>query len=221
MTIETAQPLTPALPKPRLRGWIHAGMVPLVIASGVVLLVLARGPGAKASCAVFVASAIMLFANSAIYHLGAWGRVLTGVLRRLDHSNIALIIAGTYTPLAVMLLSGRTRLVLLWLIWGGAVAAIAVRLLWLDAPRWSYVPIYVGLGWTAVWFLPSFWRSAGPAVVWLLLAGGLAYTGGAVIYALKRPNPLPRLLGFHELFHIGTVAGYTCHFVAVMAVGLR
>jgi len=195
-------------------------MVPLVISSGVVLLVLARGPGAKASCAVFVASAILLFANSAIYHLGTWGRAVAGVLRRLDHSAIALIIAGTYTPLTVMLLSGRTRVVLLWVIWGGAAAAIAVRLLWLEAPRWSYVPIYVVLGWTAVWFLPSFWRTASPSVVWLLLAGGLAYTGGAVIYALKRPNPWPRLLGFHELFHLGTVAGYTCHFIAVMAVAL-
>jgi len=184
-------------------------------------MVLAHGPGAKASCAVFVASAILLFANSAIYHLGTWGRVVADVLRRLDHSAIALIIAGTYTPLSVMLLSGRTRTVLLWAVWGGAIAAIAVRLLWLEAPRWSYVPIYIVLGWTAVWFLPSFWRAASPSVVWLLLAGGLAYTGGAVIYALKRPNPWPRLLGFHELFHLGTVAGYTCHFIAVAAVAWR
>ena len=223
MTPDVLMPTTPPvlLPKPRLRGWIHAGMVPLVIASGVVLIVLAKGPGAKASCAVFIASAILLFANSAVYHLGAWSQVVTSVLRRLDHSNIALIIAGTYTPLAVLLLSGGLRLLLLWLVWGGALAAIAVRLVWLNAPRWSYVPIYVVLGWTALWFMPNFWRAGGPAVVWLILAGGLAYTAGAVVYGLKRPNPWPQVFGFHELFHVGTVAGYTCHFISVMTVALR
>jgi len=208
-------------PKPRLRGWFHAGMVPLVIASGVVLIALAHGRAAKAASSVFVASAIMLFANSAIYHLGRWGRTVSGVLRRLDHSNIALIIAGTYTPLCVLLLSGRSERLLLWLIWCGAAAAILIRVLWLRAPRWSYVPIYVVLGWTALWFLPSFWRSGGPALVWLILAGGLAYTAGAVIYALKWPNPAPRWFGFHEIFHLCTIAGYTCHFTAVMIAALR
>ena len=196
-------------------------MVPLVIASGVVLIVLAQGRAAKAACSVFVASAILLFANSAVYHVGKWGRVLDNVLRRLDHSNIALIIAGTYTPLAVVLMKGSQRALLLWLVWVGALAAIAVRLTWMNAPRWSYVPIYIALGWTALGFMPSLWRSGGPGLVWLLLAGGLAYTGGAVIYGLKRPNPLPHWLGFHELFHVGTVAGYSCHFIAVMMVTLR
>jgi hemolysin III len=202
-------------PKPRLRGWLHAGMAPLVVASGIALIVLAPGGAAKAACAVFVASAILLFANSAVYHIGNWGPVAHSVLRRLDHSNIAIIIAGTYTPLAAVVLGGRQGAVLLWIIWAGALAAILVRVFWLNAPRWSYVPIYIALGWAAVWYMPTMWRQGGPAVVWLLLAGGIAYTGGAIVYGLKKPNPSPRWFGFHELFHSGTVVGYTCHFIAV------
>jgi hemolysin III len=201
-----------------LRGWIHAGMFPLTIAAGIVLIVLAKGGGAKAACALFASTAWLLFGTSATYHLGRWGPIWSGVLRRLDHSNIAAIIAGTYTPLAVGLLAGTTRVVLLSVIWGGAVAAILVRVLWLNAPRWSYVPIYVALGWTAVWFMPQFWRTGGPAVVWLLLAGGISYTIGAVIYGLKRPNPWPRHFGFHEIFHACTVAGFACHYIAVAMV---
>ncbi|MDR1189929.1 MAG: hemolysin III family protein [Bifidobacteriaceae bacterium] len=220
----TSQPTATAVsdpePKPRLRGWIHAAMFPLTIAAGIVLIVLAKGPGAKAACAVFAATAWLLFATSATYHLGNWGPAWSGALRRLDHSNIALIIAGTYTPLAVLTLPTRTAVLLLCLVWGGALAAILVRMLWLDAPRWSYVPIYLVLGWAAIWFMPQFWR-AGPAIVWLLLAGGIAYTVGAVIYALKRPNPSPRYFGFHEIFHSCTVVGFSCHFVAVMIAALR
>jgi hemolysin III len=206
--------------KPLLRGWIHAAMFPLTIAAGIVLIVLAKGAGPKIACGVFAGTAWLLFGTSATYHLGNWGPTLAGALRRLDHSNIALIIAGTYTPLAVLLLPTRTATVLLCLIWAGALAAILIRMLWLEAPRWSYVPIYVALGWMAVWFMPQFWRS-GPAIVWLLLAGGVAYTAGAVIYALKRPDPSPRYFGFHEIFHACTVAGFSCHFIAVMMAALR
>jgi hemolysin III len=193
-------------------------MVPLVIAGGTVLIVMAQGTTAKVSCSIFVATAIMLFGNSAVYHIGHWGPTTDGVLRRLDHSNIALIIAGTYTPLATGLLPHKTTVLLLWIIWAGALAAILVRVLWLNAPRWSYVPIYIALGWTAVWFMPQFWRSGGPVIVWLLLAGGIAYTAGAVVYGLKRPDPWPKYFGFHEIFHCCTVIGFTCHFIAVMMV---
>ncbi|MDR1825580.1 MAG: hemolysin III family protein [Bifidobacteriaceae bacterium] len=210
----TEAPPSAEPPKPRLRGWFHAGMSPLVIAAGATLIALANGSAAKAACSVYVATAIMLFCTSAIYHLGHWGQVAAGVLRRLDHSNIALIIAGTYTPLA-LLLDHSTTVKLLWIIWVGALAAILIRVLWLNAPRWTYVPIYIVLGWTAIWFMPQFWRAGGPGIVWLLIAGGLAYTGGAVVYALKRPNPSPRWFGFHEIFHLGTVVGFTCHFIAV------
>jgi hemolysin III len=196
-------------------------MLPLTIAAGATLIATARGTAAKASCAIFIATAILLFGCSALYHVGTWSERVHGMLRRLDHSNIALIIAGTYTPLTVLTLGDPTRTALLVGIWGGALAAIALRMVWINAPRWSYVPIYVALGWAAMWFLPQFWREAGPAVVLLLLAGGVAYTGGAVIYALKRPNPLPRWFGFHEIFHTGTVAGFTCHLIAVWSTAVR
>ena len=146
---------------------------------------------------------------------------MAATLRRLDHSNIALIIAGTYTPLAVELLSRRTATILLSIVWSGAVAVILVRTLWLNAPRSSYVPIYIALGWIALGFLPEFWSAGGPAIVWLILAGGLAYTGGAVVYGLKRPNPWPRHFGFHEIFHAFTVVGFSCHFAAVTVAALR
>jgi hemolysin III len=196
-------------------------MLPAVIAAGVMLIALAKGPAAKTGSVIFVVSAMMLFSTSATYHLGRWGPKWSGVLRRADHSNIALIIAGTYTPLALLLLSSRTAAVLLTVIWGGALAAILVRVLWLDAPRWSYVPIYIALGWVAVGFMPQFWRAGGPAVVVLLLAGGVAYTAGAIVYGLKRPDPWPRHFGFHEIFHACTVVGFTCHFVAVALAALR
>jgi hemolysin III len=195
-------------------------MFPLTIAAGIVLIVLSDGAAAKAACAVFAGTAWLLFGTSATYHLGNWGPVWSATLRRLDHSNIAMIIAGTYTPLAVLLLPTRTAVILLSVIWAGALAAILIRMLWLDAPRWSYVPIYIALGWTAVWFLPQFWRSS-PALVWLLLAGGIAYTLGAVVYGLKKPNPSPKYFGFHEIFHACTVVGFSCHFVAVMMAALR
>jgi hemolysin III len=205
--------------KPRFRGWLHAGMFPLTAAAGTALMTLAQGGAAKVSSAVFVGTALMLFGTSAVYHLGDWGPGWSAALRRIDHSNIALIIAGTYTPLALLLLPRRTSVFLLCLIWGGALAAILVRVFWLNAPRWSYVPIYIALGWTAVWFMPQFWR-AGPAIVWLLLAGGIAYTAGAVVYGLKKPNPWPRHFGFHEIFHAFTVAGFTSHFIAVSLAAL-
>jgi hemolysin III len=196
-------------------------MVPAVIAAGTVLIAQADGSAGKLSCAIFVGTAIALFGCSALYHLGTWGPRGEAVLRRIDHSNIALIIAGTYTPLAVMSMSGSQRTVLLGVAWGGALAAIALRLSWLAAPRWSYVPIYIALGWVALWFMPVFWRQAGPEVVWLLLSGGIAYTGGAIIYGLRRPNPWPGWFGFHELFHSGTVVGFTCHFIAVWLVSTK
>jgi hemolysin III len=190
-------------------------MFPLAIAAGAVLIALAPGAAAKAACAIFAATAIALFGTSATYHLGRWGPGWAAALRRLDHSNIALIIAGTYTPLAVGLLDRRTATILLASVWGGALAVILIRVFWLNAPRWSYVPIYIALGWIALGFLPQFWSAGSPAVVALVLAGGLAYTGGAVVYGLKRPNPWPRHFGFHEVFHACTAIGFSCHYTAV------
>ncbi|UJP41180.1 PAQR family membrane homeostasis protein TrhA [Cellulomonas palmilytica] len=201
--------------KPLLRGWIHAGVAPFVLAASIVLVVLSPTPAAKWSTAVFGLSAVMLFGTSAIYHRGTWSPRVAAVLRRLDHTNIFLIIAGTYTPLCVLLLPATTARNLLIAVWAGALVGLLARIFWLGAPRWVYVPIYVILGWVAVAFLPQFYREGGPAILWLVIAGGLAYTVGAVVYGTKRPNPSPRYFGFHEIFHALTVVGYTCHYIAV------
>ena len=201
--------------KPKLRGWIHAGVAPFVLAAGIVLVVLSPTAASRWANVVFAISAVMLFGTSAVYHRGTWSPRVAGVLRRMDHTNIFLIIAGTYTPLSVILLEAHTARVLLIIVWSGALVGLLMRIFWLGAPRWLYVPIYVALGWVAVAFLPQFARTGGAAVLWLVIAGGVAYTVGAVVYGLKRPNPSPRWFGFHEIFHALTVAGYTCHYVAV------
>jgi hemolysin III len=201
--------------KPRLRGWLHAGAAPLVLAASIVFLVLADGAAAKTAMAVYLATSLLLFGNSATYHIGRWSPRVDAVLRRIDHSNIYLFIAGTYTPLAVLLLTGTSRAVLLGLIWGCAAAGCLFRICWLGAPRWLYTVLYIAMGWTAIWWLPELWRAGGPAVVWLLLAGGLVYSFGAVVYARRRPNPAPRWYGFHELFHTCTILACACHFTAI------
>ena len=136
----------------------------------------------KVSCAIFGLSACLLFGTSAVYHRGNWSPRTAAILRRADHSNIFLIIAGTYTPLAVLLLPQKTATILLLIVWGGALLGLAARIIWLGAPRWVYVPIYIALGWVAVGYMPQFWITpSGPAIVWLVAIGGLAYTIGAEI----------------------------------------
>ena len=201
--------------KPRLRGWLHAGTAPVALVAGIILVALAPTRAATISTAVFAVSAVLLFGTSAIYHRGTWSAPVAAVLRRLDHANIFLLISGTYTPLAVLLLPPSTATTLLVVVWSGALVGILLRVFWMGAPRWLYVPIYLALGWVAVWFLPDFWREGSPAIVWLVLAGGLCYTLGAIVYGAKRPNPSPRWFGFHEIFHLATVGGYVSHFIAV------
>ncbi|HOU94536.1 MAG TPA: hemolysin III family protein [Polyangiaceae bacterium] len=210
-----AQELVAAV-KPRLRGWIHLGMAPVALAGAIVLVALAPTTAGKWSSAVFGAASILLFGISAVYHRGNWSPTTTAVLRRLDHTNIFLVIAGSCTPMAVILLDGAARRTTLLVIWGGALAGLLARVFWLGAPRWFYTPVYVALGWVAVWQMPAFWNATpqGPTIVWLIAAGGLAYTIGAVVYGTRRPNPSPRWFGFHEVFHSLTVIGFTCHYIA-------
>lgn len=212
---ETAEQLADVV-KPRLRGWIHAGMFPIATVASVVLVVLAPTRALTLACAVFGAAAVLLFGTSAVYHRGTWSPRVAGVLRRMDHTNIFLVIAGTYTPLAVALLPADTARTLLVIVWAGALVGMLARIFWLGAPRWVYVPVYIALGWVALWFLPAFGRAenGGAAVVWLVAGGGLAYTLGALVYGLKRPNPSPRWFGFHEIFHVLTVVGWGCHYAA-------
>lgn len=203
------------VPKPRLRGWLHAATFPVAVVAGVVFVVVAPSSEARLAGAVYAVTAALLFGISALYHRGRWTPPVRAVLRRLDHANIFLIIAGTYTPFAILVLESPHTQILLTLAWVGALAGVVFRVCWLSAPRWLYVPIYLGLGWAALFWLPSFGTRGGAAILTLIIAGGLLYSAGAVIYGLKRPNPSPRWFGFHEIFHACTLAGFATHHVGV------
>src|SRR5699024_3885205 len=188
---------------------------PTTLVIGLLLVAVGETFATRLACAVFVLTAGMLFGISAVYHRGTWTPQRAIMLRRFDHANIFLIIAGTYTPIAVTLLAPRQALTLLLIAWGGALVGVCFRLFWTAAPRWIYVPAYIALGWVAVFYMPALHAGGGWPVVWLLVIGGLAYTAGAVMYALKRPNPSPAWFGFHENFHAGTRIGFGCRFAAV------
>jgi len=206
--------------KPFLRGWIHAVTAPLALVAAIVLVVVADTTADKIACAVFGVTAVMLFGTSAVYHRGTWSPRVAAVLRRMDHANIFLIIAGTYTPLAVMLLPTRTAAILLAVVWSGALLGLVARVLWMGAPRWLYVPVYVALGSVAVGYIPQFAAAGGAAVAWLVALGGVAYILGAVVYGTRFPDPSPRWFGFHEIFHVLTVVGFTCHTIAIFIAAL-
>jgi hemolysin III len=150
-----------------------------------------------------------------------WGPTAKAVWRRIDHANIPLLIAGTYTPFAIYLLEKNQAVVLLSLVWGGALLSGIFRVFWLSAPRWLYVPIYLALGWAALIYLPDFYRNGGLLVLLLIAFGGLLYSAGAIIYALKKPNFSINWFGFHELFHAMTAAAFISHFIAAVLVIVR
>lgn len=208
----------PAPTKPFLRGWLHLAAFPTALIAGLILV--ATGPTltARLTTAVYVATSAALFGVSALYHRTNLTPPATARLKRLDHANIYLIIAGTYTPVAALALEGTARIALLALIWTGAIAGVCFRTLWLGAPRWLYTALYIVLGWAAVFVLPQLAAGAGTAATVLIIAGGVLYTAGGLIYALKRPNPIPRWFGFHEVFHTLTLAAYITQFVAVALV---
>ena len=219
----SSQPVTPdqgpveelvAAVKPRLRGWLHAGTFPLALVAGLVLTLLAPEGKARVGALVFTVTAALLFGTSALYHRGTWSTRANGVLKRLDHSNIFLIIAGSYTPFALTLLPGDQARTLLLIVWLGALGGVLFRVFWVGAPRWLYTPIYVALGWVAIFYFGPLLQRGGPAIVTLMTVGGLLYTAGALVYATKRPNPSPRWFGFHEIFHAFTVAAFITHYIA-------
>ena len=206
--------------KPRLRGWLHAGMAPLALAAGVVLISLAATPAGVVGGAIFLTASVLLFGTSGVYHRGTWGNRGLAILRRMDHANIYVFIAAIYTPVALILLDGASRVTLLVLVWCAALGGLLFRLLWLSAPRWLYTVLYVVMGWAALGWLGAFHRTAGPAVLILILAGGICYTLGAIVYARRRPDPSPTWFGYHEIFHVGTIAGFVCHSVAIFMITL-
>ncbi|AOZ72949.1 hemolysin [Boudabousia tangfeifanii] len=200
--------------KPLLRGWIHLISVPLVLAATIVLLILAPTTGRTIACVIYLLCSVQLFGTSALYHRGNWGKTGDAILRRMDHSNIFLLIAGTYTPIAVSALNQTQATILLSIVWSGAAIGILMRIFWLDAPRWLYTALYVVLGWTALWFLYPIAQGVGWAVVWLLVAGGLTYTIGAIFYGTRWPGRNAKIFGFHEFFHTCTIIGWTLMCIA-------
>lgn len=199
--------------KPHLRGWLHLGMTPVALVAGVVLVVLATTTEGKVSAAVFAGTAVLLFGTSAVYHRGTWSPRVGGFLRRFDHSNIFLIIAGTYTPFALLLPTDQARRMLV-IVWSGAVLGVLFRVFWAGAPRWLYVPAYLMLGWVAVFYFGPLLQHAGAAVMTWVVIGGALYSVGAIVYGTKRPNISPRWFGFHEVYHALTVLAFAAHFVA-------
>ena len=206
--------------KPTWRGWIHAGTFPVAIVAGIILIVAADGAAAKWAAAVFMASSLLLFGNSALYHRFSWSPTTKAVLKRIDHANILLLIAGTYTPIAVLALRPDKGALLLTLVWSGAVVGILFRVFWINAPRWLYVALYLLLGWAAVMYLVDL-LEANVAMMILVIVGGLLYTGGAIVYAMKKPNPWPGHFGFHEIFHVCTVLAFLCHWTACLLIALH
>ncbi|WP_125133357.1 hemolysin III family protein [Microbacterium sp. 10M-3C3] len=206
--------------KPTWRGWIHAGTFPVAIAAGIVLVSLAQGAPAKWASAVFMLTSMLLFGNSALYHRFNWKPKTKSVLKRIDHANILLLIAGTYTPLAVLALPTDKTIILLSIVWSGAILGIFFRVFWIHAPRWLYVALYLALGWAAVMYIVDLFQ-ANAAMMVLVVVGGVLYTVGAVVYALKRPNPWPGHFGFHEIFHVCTVLAFLCHWTASLLIALH
>jgi hemolysin III len=205
--------------KPTWRGWIHAGTFPVAIAAGIVLIVLAHGTPAKWAATVFMITSLLLFGNSALYHRFNWKPRTKAVLKRIDHANILLLIAGTYTPLAVLALPTPQTVLLLSLVWAGAILGILFRVFWINAPRWLYVALYLVLGWAAVMYIVPLFQASVSMMV-LVIVGGVLYTLGAVVYALKKPNPWPHRFGFHEIFHVCTVLAFLCHWTACLLISL-
>ncbi|GAA1928671.1 PAQR family membrane homeostasis protein TrhA [Nocardioides marmoribigeumensis] len=201
--------------KPRLRGWLHAAIVPVTLAAGLVLVLTSAPGAARVGSAVFATSALVLFSVSATLHRGRWGLRTNRLLTRLDHACIFLLIAGTYTPFTLLLLDGTRQVLMLSIAWGGALLGATFRVVWTGAPRWLYTPLYIALGWASVFFLGDFLARGGVTVVALIAAGGLLYTVGGVVYGLRRPNPIPSWFEFHEVFHAFTVVAFAAHYTGV------
>ncbi len=209
------------LSRPKLRGMIHLIMSPLALVAGLTLVTITSELRGRITLTIFTLTAVSLFTCSAIYHRVPWGPSAKAIWRRIDHANIPLLIAGTYTPFAIYLLEKNQAVVLLSLVWGGALFSGVFRVFWLSAPRWLYVPIYLALGWAALIYLPDFYRNGGLLVLLLIAFGGVLYSAGAIIYAVKKPNISINWFGFHELFHAMTAAAFISHFIAAVLVIVR
>lgn len=204
--------------KPRLRGWLHLYAALVSVAAGATLISVAsalRGHRVALPTTIYAVTVTLLFGTSALYHRRNWGTRGRQVMKRLDHSMIFVFIAGTYTPFAAFTLPERAAVPVLVVVWTGAIFGVIVKTAWPQAPRWLSVPLYIGLGWVAVFVLPDILHNGGVAALVLLLVGGVCYTLGALAYGFRRPDPFPNTFGFHEVFHLCTLLAASCHYIAV------
>lgn len=202
--------------KPRLRGVSHEWAFFVSLVLGAALIVAAKTPEATLAVAIYAVSLSALLGTSALYHRVDWKRPeVRRWMRRLDHSMIFFLIAGTYTPFALLVLEGPLADAILVVVWIGAIAGAVVETVWIDHPKWVAALIYMSLGWVAVAAFPQLWVDMGATGTLLVAAGGLLYTAGAVVYATQRPNPNPRVFGYHEVFHALVIAAAAAHFAAI------
>ncbi len=207
-------PLAAAPAKPLLRGVSHEIAAFVALAAWIALAAIAPSARGRAAANVYGASLFALFLVSALYHRPNWAPRARAWMRRLDHSAIFLLVAGTYTPVC-LLLPPRTGGPLLAVVWGGAAGGIVQSVLWVHAPKPLVAAVYVALGWAVLPVLPAIRTLLGPEALALLAGGGAAYTLGAVVYAARRPDPFPRVFGYHEVFHALVIAAAACHFAVV------
>lgn len=207
-------------PRPLLRGWIHAGALAAVLVAGPALAARAPNVGATAVLIVYTLSLAALFGVSATFHRVTWSPAARRRMRRADHATIFVGIAGTYTAVAGLALHGWDEALILTVVWAGGAAGVALRQLWLDAPKWAVAIPYVVVGWSALLVVGPLGHALGGTGLGLLFGGGAAYTVGALVYALRRPDPRPAVFGYHEVFHTCTVVGAVLHFVVVARFAL-
>ncbi|ADP78752.1 channel protein, hemolysin III family [Pseudofrankia inefficax] len=210
------------LVRPRMRGWLHAGAFPVSVALGVVAVALPTTLGARLAVGVYAISIAALFGTSALYHRTLWSTTRArALMKRLDHSMIFVFIAGTYTPFALLAMPRHIAQPILIVVWSGATLGVLLRMLWLHSPRYLTVPLYIALGWVGVFVFPEVAHTAGVATLTLLLAGGVCYSVGAIVYAMRRPDPAPKIFGYHEVFHAFTLVAACCHYIALMLAVYR
>ncbi len=218
MIADSSPPRVARPPKPTLRGVSHQIAFFAAIVATAALIVQAPSARAAVACGVYGASLVALFGISALYHRPHWSPEKRQIMRRLDHSAIFLLIAGTYTPLFALLDDPSLHHRPLWIVWIGAALGIGKSMLWPHAPKWITAALCVLLGWAAVGDVARLAPVMGPVSTWLLVAGGLIYSGGAVVYARKRPDPIPRVFGYHEVFHALVILASVCTFVSVLHI---
>jgi hemolysin III len=201
--------------KPRLRGWLHATAAPLALLSLAVVLVVAEQARARTGATIFLTSAVTMFTTSALFHIKRWSASARSLWQRFDHANIFVLIAGSCTPFAVILLDSPDASRLLSIVWTGALLGVLFKLTWIEAPRWLSIGLYLLLGSASLLYVPEFAAAGSPGALLLVGLGGLLYAAGGIVYGLRRPDPLPTYFGYHEVFHALTVLAFAAHCAAL------